>query len=182
MSKNISIAYQLDGSVICNGGVDPNRTATYAGPKNSAGQLANVAAFYALEPDIPNAMTSAPVMGTVTTIFSLIGANMNTTADQAFAPSFVFSRFMVTSVIAMNASTSLTLAAGGIYTGTSKGGSAIVGASQVYSGLTGPTQVINPVLGVAGQTLFNSSAANLSLTVPQGSAATANFYIMGIAG
>jgi hypothetical protein len=51
MSRNISVAYQPDGSVVCNGGVDPNRTATYSGPKNSANQLASIQAFYALEPD-----------------------------------------------------------------------------------------------------------------------------------
>lgn len=36
--------------MICSGGADPSRVATYAGPKNGATQLANVAAFYALEP------------------------------------------------------------------------------------------------------------------------------------
>lgn len=60
MGRSISIAYQANGSVVCNGGVDPSRTATFPGPKNSAAQLANIAAFYAAEPYLPDDVSDNP--------------------------------------------------------------------------------------------------------------------------
>lgn len=50
--KNISREFQLDGSVICTGGADPTRTATFQGPANSPDQEAAVQAFFADEPDL----------------------------------------------------------------------------------------------------------------------------------
>lgn len=109
----------------------------------------------------------------------LKGANMNTVADQPIAialpPSatkYAISKFIVT-----NASTSLTLAVGGFYTTTSKGGTAIVANTQVYSGLTGSTKVINPAIAVTD--VRTETTLYFALTTALGSAATADIYIIG---
>ena len=126
--------------------------------------------------------SAAMMLGDNRTIFRLIGANMNTTADQLFVPAFAFTNYIIDRIIVTNVSTSLTLAAGGIYTTTAKGGTAIVSAAQVYSGLTGATKVMNATVAAAGQDLMTALNLYLSLTTAQGGAATADFYIMGIAG
>ena len=55
-------------------------------------------------------------------LWSLTAANMNVTTDQAFAKAFAFTNHVIDRIIATNSSLSLTLAAGGIYTATAKGG------------------------------------------------------------
>lgn len=67
-----------------------------------------------------------PVQGGERVLWQLVGANMNTTADQAFVQQGVFSTYLITAIRAVNASTSLTLAAGGIYNTASKGGTPLV--------------------------------------------------------
>jgi predicted solute-binding protein len=74
-----------------------------------------------------------------------------------------------------NASTSLTLAAGGIYTATSKGGTAIVAAGQVYSALTSSSKTLQTTIAVTDTR--TESTLYLSLTTAQGSAATADVYV-----
>jgi hypothetical protein len=180
--SEMATEYNLDGSVTCWGIADPSRTATYAGPRNSAGQLASMAAFYALEPPLVPSLSAAPVLGTVTTLFMISGANMNTTVDQAFSQMFQFTKYTPTLIIASNASISLTTAAGGIYTGAGKAGVVLSPATQSFSGLTNNTAVINPVIAVPGQRILSSTPPYLSLTTPQGAASTADFTIMGLAG
>lgn len=124
----------------------------------------------------------APLMGTLTQLFVLNGANMNATADQAFAQLFPFSKYVVDFVVVTNASASLTTSSGGIYTAASKGGTAIIPSSQVYSGLQSAQDRIDPTPTIAGQQLLSQSGVYLSLTTPQGSAATADLFIMGVAG
>lgn len=116
-------------------------------------------------------------------LFSIIGANMNTTADQIFAQNvtaspFPFTNYVITSIMTANASTSLSIAAGGIYTAASKGGTPIVAAVQVYSGLTTSAKIINPTIA---NTDLRTTVPYLSLTTGQGGAATADFYIFGYA-
>jgi hypothetical protein len=113
----------------------------------------------------------------------LTGANMNATTDQPFvwfaAPSTVY---RVTKITCTNASTSLTTAAGGVYTAASKGGSAIVAAAQAYSSLTGATLALDlTIAATPGVTFFSSNTAPpiLSLTTAQGAAATADCYVYG---
>lgn len=106
----------------------------------------------------------------------LLGANMNTTADQAIPLSYGCA--VVTDVVATNASASLTLAAGGCYTGAGKTGTTIVAAAQAYSALTAAGLALNltmatPVRVLTAQIFF-------ALTVPQGVAATADLYVLGI--
>lgn len=107
----------------------------------------------------------------------LLGANMNSTADQAIT--IGASTYVITQVLATNASTSLTLAAGGLYTAASKGGTALVAAAQVYSGLTASGLTLN--LTLAAVALRRTEATlYLSLTLAQGGAATADLYLLGI--
>jgi hypothetical protein len=106
----------------------------------------------------------------------LIGADFNTTADQAIpigAGLYVPRRIIVT-----NPSTSLTLAAGGIYTGAGKTGTIVVPAAQVYSALTGATKFLDLTLNSLTDVL-SASQLLLSLTVAQGAAATGDVYLFG---
>lgn len=122
-----------------------------------------------------------PAFGVKRTLFTLIGANMNVTTDQAFTQAFGFTQYSIDEIQVTNASASLTLAAGGIYTTTAKGGSAIVAAAQVYSALTAATKILKPTIASAGTDMLTALTLYLSLTVAQGGAATADMRIMGTA-
>lgn len=120
----------------------------------------------------------APALGVNRLLFSLIGANMNTTADQALVAAFGFTNYIIDRIIAMNASTSLTLAAGGIYTAASKGGTAVVANTQLYSALTGATPTVPLTLN---STSLRTTGLILALTTAQGGAATADIMVFGFA-
>ena len=114
---------------------------------------------------------------------SLIAANFNSTADQIITIFDNPAKYIVRRIIVTNASTSLTTAAGGVYTAASKGGTAIVAASQVYTSLTASTLFLDLTLSATGNasTTVKSSIPNLylSLTTAQGAAATADVYVYG---
>lgn len=122
--------------------------------------------------------TQAP--GVQQLLFRLTGANMNVTTDQAFIP-YLWTpgaQFLIERIRVVNASTSLTTAAGGIYTAASKGGNAIVAAAQAYSTLTGSTIGLDLTIAAVGNGLQTATPI-LSLTTGQGAAATADFYVYG---
>jgi len=109
------------------------------------------------------------------------GADFNSTADQAINIGKFGSKFLVTGFIVTNASASLTLAAGGLYSAASKGGTAVVLAAQVYSALTGSAVVLQAPISTAGASVaLTVSQLFLSLTTAQGSAATADVYVLGV--
>lgn len=109
----------------------------------------------------------------------LIGANMNVTTDQAIPITRIGSqKYLITKIFVTNASTSLTAADGGIYTATSKGGTAIVAAAQVYTALTAATVGLDLTLAV--NNTYTLDNLYLSLTGAQGGAATADIYVFGI--
>lgn len=124
------------------------------------------------------AKASAPLIGTETLLFALEGADLDTTADQVFTKIFDFDDYIPVRVIAVDASTPVSAATGGIYTEASKGGAAIVAASQAWSGLTSPSKVVYPAIPAAGMAK-HSATPFLSLTTPMGAPATCNFYILG---
>ena len=113
----------------------------------------------------------------------IIGANMNETTDQPFTllglPGVM--PFRVTKITAKNGSVSLTTAAGGVYTAAAKGGTAIVANSQAYTGVTGPTLAEDLTIATTPGKTVNPAATPLflSLTTPQGAAATCDFYAYG---
>lgn len=112
------------------------------------------------------------------TLLGKLSANMNTTADQAIALSLgTATKYIIEKILVTNASASLTLANGGIYTGAAKGGTAIV-AAQIFSALTASTKTL--VLTLVGLLdVLSTNPIFLSLTVAQGSAATADIYVFG---
>ena len=113
-------------------------------------------------------------------LFRLVGANMNSTSDQAFIKVGTFTNYLLTvGPMVTNTSASLTTAAGGIYSGASKSGVAIVAASQVYASAAGVNQGFNAARTFAGMGVMTATPF-LSLTTPQGSAATADFYVIGV--
>lgn len=101
--------------------------------------------------------------------------NLNSTADQLIT--ITHAKYVVRRIIVTNASTSISLAAGGVYTAASKGGTAVVAAGQLYSSLTTATKFVD--LTIASLTDVQSSSLYLSLTVAQGGAATADVYVIG---
>lgn len=113
-------------------------------------------------------------------LFTLAGANMNSTADQALTRQFNFTTFRITQIRVDDASVSLTTAAGGIYTAASKGGIAVVAAGQTYSALTSANRGMNLTLEPVGLDRLAATTLFLSLTTGQGSAAVASFQVIGI--
>jgi hypothetical protein len=120
----------------------------------------------------------------------LIGANFNTTSDQAIPISVPTAKYAIDTISIANPSVSLTTAQGGFYSAASKGGVAIVASTQAFSTLT--TNAVNTTgnymtatLATAGSTTaFNGylqasqiSTIYLSLTTAQGAAATADVRV-----
>ncbi len=103
--------------------------------------------------------------------------------------------FQLTGIIVTNASISLSAAVGGFYPMASKGGSAIVAASQSYSTLTGADLLLSATLTAFAQTeRFSSNnlpfalnangqyglALFFALTTAQGVQASADIYVEGL--
>jgi hypothetical protein len=109
---------------------------------------------------------------------TLRGANFNSTADQAI-PIIGASKYAISQIIVTNCSVSMTLATGGFYTAASKGGSAVVGAAQVYTALTGATSLLSATLAIT-TTAWTATPLYFSLTTAQGAAATCDIYVVGI--
>ena len=136
-----------------------------------------------------------PIAASLKVLGSARSANFNTNTDQPILITPGIAAFAIAAIIVTNASVSINAAAGGFYTATFKGGSAIVSAAQTYAALTGPNLIMNPTLtGFAGSARFSSSnlpfvlgpagqyllAVYLSLTTPQGVPCTADVYLTGI--
>lgn len=117
-----------------------------------------------------------------------IGANFNVTTDQTLPIEVADTDdlavtgeqlFTITNILVTNASVSLTTAVGGIYTAAAKSGP-IVSAGQVYSALTAANKfVLLTLSGTALTDVVNQANLYLSLTTPQGVAATADVYVYG---
>jgi hypothetical protein len=118
--------------------------------------------------------------GTQRVLGTLRSANFNITTDQIIPILPAITAWYPTAIIVTNASASLTTAAGGIYTAASKGGGAIVLAATTYAALTGPTIIQTPTIQAAGLIRNTISSLYFSLTTPQGIAATADIYVVGI--
>ncbi len=111
---------------------------------------------------------------------SLRGANFNVTTDQAFVIPAGITKFLITGINVTNASLSLTLAAGGVYTVAAKGGTVLVLAAQLYSALSASTILLPLTLVAVANTTALTAAPFFSLTTAQGAAATADIYLVGI--
>jgi hypothetical protein len=121
-------------------------------------------------------MTYQPGSGIL--LGSFIGANMNTTGDQAIA--VPYARYVVRRIVVGNASISLTTAVGGLYTAASKGGTIIVAATQGYTFLTAASKFLDLTLAaILGTDVRTESTLYFSLTTAQGAAATADICVYG---
>ena len=116
----------------------------------------------------------------------ILQASFNTTVDQPLLLPPSLNAFWLTGIVVTNAPTSLTVAAGGFYPQAGKAGSPLVAAGQVYAGLTGVTLLMQPALTTYASThrmsrlILPNWAIYLSLTTPQGIAATADVYVLGV--
>jgi hypothetical protein len=121
-----------------------------------------------------------------TPLFALTGANMNVTTDQQFTLrsglTGQFSTYDITRIrVTFVSGAALTTAAGGIYTAASKGGTVLVAATQTFATLTGTGLAMELALTPAGMvTQSGQTPFYLSLTTPQGAAATVNVVVYGI--
>jgi hypothetical protein len=111
---------------------------------------------------------------------TLVGANFNVTTDQQILLIGLAGRWRITRISVTNTSLAgMSTAAGGLYTAVSKGGTAIVAAAQVYTGLTNASTSLDLTLAVPNLNFVSSTPLYLSLTTPQGVAATADIYVFG---
>lgn len=116
---------------------------------------------------------------------TLVAADFNSTADQAITILYPpgFTRFMMNNLLISHASVALTTSVGGFYTATSKGGVAIVAAGQTYAAITSTAEntngnALNCSITNTNTQSYNVSTVYLSLTVPQGTAATADVSVV----
>lgn len=109
----------------------------------------------------------------------LLGANFNSTADQQISLTFT-GKYRVKRIVVCNTSVNgMSTAAGGLYSAASKGGSAIVAAGQVYTGLTNALTALELTMALPTLVLAAGTPLFLSLTTPQGAAALADVYAYG---
>lgn len=122
-----------------------------------------------------------PLAGAMRVLGTLRAANMNSTADQAIAIPATITKWAPTAIWATNCTGSLTLASGGVYPSASKGGTALVAATQAYSALTGSTVVLPMTMAAnIATTLQTVATVYFSLTTASGAAATCDIYILGV--
>jgi hypothetical protein len=111
-------------------------------------------------------------------LFTLKGANFNANTDQQLTAYFS-GKWRAKRIVITNASISLTSAVGGFYTAASKGGSALVANTQVYSSLTTALLALEATLALPSLVLAPGTPLYLSLTTPQGGGATGDIYVYG---
>ena len=110
-----------------------------------------------------------------------IGVNLAVTTDTAVPISVPTSTYVISSIWASNANVSLTSASGGVYTGTSKGGTTLA-ANQALSTLTAPAAnaaggAVALTLAVGATTgLLNVKTVYVTMTTAQ-AGATADFRL-----
>lgn len=108
----------------------------------------------------------------------LTGANFNVTTDQAITINNT-TRYIIRSIVVTNASISLDTALGGIYAAASKT-TALVAAGQAYSALTAAAKYLDLTLeAIVSTDTRTQTTLYLSLSTPQGAAATADVYVFG---
>ena len=110
-----------------------------------------------------------------------LGLDMNVTTDQQITMVNGGAKFRISKITVLNASIDLTTAAGGVYPSASKGGTAIVANTQVYTALSNSAYAVDLTLvATPAKTVYAATQAlYLSLTTAQGAAATADVYVFG---
>lgn len=112
-------------------------------------------------------------------IGKLLSADFNSTADQQIPLGFI-GKYRVKRIVAVNTSVNgMSTAAGGIYSAASKGGSAIVAAGQVYTGLTNALTALELTIALPNLVLASGTPLYFSLTTAHGAPALADLYAYG---
>lgn len=131
---------------------------------------------------IATGFAAIPALIGTCVLFTLKGADMNSTSDQQFqANLWAGGNYRIDEILAYNNASAIPASAiGGIYIGTSKTGLVIVPAAETYSSITGPSliKVLDFSPG-ASLTRYNS-APYLSLSTPQGATSSLDFAIIGV--
>jgi hypothetical protein len=130
----------------------------------------------------PNQQTAPPAApaNLMQQLFVLRGADMTLTTDQAFLKLFDGTNYVITNVNAVRKTGAFgTACAGGIYTGASKAGDALVAAAQSWAGLTGASKGVAATVATVAATNVQSATPNLSLTTGNTGALTADIFIYG---
>ncbi len=104
-------------------------------------------------------------------LFYLPAPDMNVTTDQVFTKLGTFTNYILEGVTALNASVSMTTAAGGIYTGAAKSGIIITAASQTYAAANAVDSGLAIGIAATGRRVLSATPI-LSLTTPQGAPAS----------
>lgn len=114
-------------------------------------------------------------------LFTLRGANMQLTTDQAFTKRGAFTLYMPTFIVAICKTGGVTVAcAGGIYPAASKAGTALVASGQSWTNLTAANKIVSATLTAGMVTDAQSATPILALTTGSTAAVTADLLIMGI--
>lgn len=112
-------------------------------------------------------------------LFVIRGANMQSTADQAFTKLFSGTNYMVSQIIAVRKSGGASVVcAGGVYDAAAKGGNALVGVAQSWVALAANVNVV-PTLAAVVSTALLSATPFISLTTGSTAACTADLFIIG---
>lgn len=112
-------------------------------------------------------------------LFVKRGADMQSTADQAFTKQFAGTNYRITDIIAVRKTGGASVAcAGGIYDAASKGGNAVVAVAQSWVTLAANINVV-ATLAAVNATALLSTTPFLSLTTGSTAACTADLFIFG---
>jgi hypothetical protein len=114
-------------------------------------------------------------------LFSLRSANMAITTDQPFSKLFGGSKYIITNVVSKWVSGAFgTACLGGIYDTASKGGNALVAATQTFAPLTGANTGQVATLATIATTTISTANPILSLTTGNTGALVADIFIFGV--
>lgn len=112
-------------------------------------------------------------------LFQLVGANMQSTADQPFQQMYNGTTYSVSYICARQRSGACSiLCLGGIYDGASKSGNAIVSAAQSWLTLASGVMVNAGLAALTGTSVLQNTPI-LSLTTGSTAPCTADIYIYG---
>lgn len=122
---------------------------------------------------------SMPYAGGVKLLGKLISANGAVTSDQALTMVAGLTKFIPTQVVFTNASVTPILAAGGIYTAASKGGTILFSVAQVYTALSATTKTLLPTITLTTD-VVTTGTLFFSLTTANAAALTMDIYVFGL--
>lgn len=122
-----------------------------------------------------------PILSAQQALFVLRSANMTLTTDQVFVKLFPGSKYIITGVYAKLISGAFGVSClGGIYDTASKGGNALVAATQTWATLTGVGTAQTATLASIALTVVSTATPILSLTTGNTGALSCDLFIFGV--